>query len=556
MSFFFLAGLGVAVRLFFLQVVESDAYQAEARQMQQAISEASPQRGEIFMKDKDGRTLPLAVNKKMAQIYAVPLMIKPEQAPRLAEQVAEILGLPTEVVLSRLMKPHDPYEPLKSRASEQEVEAITSLNVKGLKIAYQWERFYPLENLGSQVVGFLGFAGKSRKGQYGLEGSYEELLAGQERGLSFHSWASLFSFDKSFIQTSHKGVDIVVNLDPNISFRAKEILQELVDRWQPESGTILVMNPETGAILAMEAWPDFNPNNYSQVEDFGVFLNAGIQKTFEPGSVFKPVTMACGLEKGVVTPQTHYEDQGWVKVGGHTIRNVDGRAYGWSSMTKVLELSLNTGAVFVQQKIGKKDFLECLERFGLGKGTGIDLDGEVTGDIANLRTGRAINYATASFGQGISLTSLQLVRAVSAIANGGKLMKPYLVSKVVYPDGQEKEIGPVLEASVISPQTAARLTSMLVSVVEKGYGKKAGVKGFFVAGKTGTAQVPKEQGGYWPDKVIHTFAGFAPAFDPKFVALIKLSSPKGARFAADTVAPAFHKLAKFILNYYEIPPER
>ncbi len=225
-------------------------------------------------------------------------------------------------------------------------------------------------------------------------------------------------------------------------------------------------------------------------------------------------------------------------------------------MTQVLEKSLNTGAVFVQQLIGKSTFKKYLERFGFDKKTGIDMEGEVRGDINNLKSKRDIEYATASFGQGIAITPIQLVTALGVIANKGKLVKPHVVEKIVYPDKREKTIKTQIIRQVISQDTADELTKMMVSVVENGYGKKAGINGYFIAGKTGTAQVPSQDKRGYSGKTIHSFGGFFPAFNPKFVVLVKLDNPKGIRFAADSTAPIFRDVAEYILNYYEIPPSR
>ncbi|GAG18115.1 unnamed protein product, partial [marine sediment metagenome] len=248
------------------------------------------------------------------------------------------------------------------------------------------------------------------------------------------------------------------------------------------------------------------------------------------------------------------EDKGFIKMGGYTINNSHDKPEGIQTMTQVLEKSLNTGAVFVQQLAGKKVFKNYLEKFRFSKKTGIDLEGEVSGNIANLNNKRDIEYATASFGQGISITPMELVAALGAIANKGKIMKPYLVEKFVYSSGGEKIVKPKVSGQVISLETAETLTKMMVSVVENGYGEKAGIPGYFIAAKTGTAQVP-EAGGY-SDKTIHSFGGFFPAFDPEFLILVKLDNPQKIRFAADSVAPVFGEIAEYILNYYEIPPTR
>jgi cell division protein FtsI/penicillin-binding protein 2 len=545
-------------RLYFIQVLGSQDFQVAAgdRQIAQTIA---PKRGEIFMQDRDGGLTPLAINKKWVSVYAVPRLIGKDQAPELALRLARILGLDQEVVLRRLSKPNDPYEPLKDRLSEAEIKTLGEIDEPGIRTSSQWGRFYPLKEVSAPVIGFLGFRNNVRVGQYGLEEWWEKELAGRAGLLraSRDSLGNLVNLPGGLFQVPQDGADLVLGLDSHISLTAQGILEDLVDKWQADSGQILVMDPKTGLFKALVSVPSFDPNYYNE---YGAksFLSPFHQLAFEPGSVFKPITFAAALDSKALTPQDTFEDPGEVKIGPETIRNSDGKAHGRVNMTQVLEQSLNTGAIFALETMGPDTFKNYLKEFRFGVKTGLDLAGEVSGDIANLDTGRPINFATASFGQGISLTSVQLIRALAAVANGGSLLKPRIVEKII--DSKDRELqafGPQILGKVISQDTSARLTAMLVSVVENGFGRKAGVPGYWVAGKTGTAQIPDpERGGYLPDKVIHTFVGYAPAYDPAFIALIKLDGPKGVRFASDSVAPAFRKLATFILNYYEIPPER
>ncbi|MDP1629603.1 MAG: penicillin-binding transpeptidase domain-containing protein, partial [bacterium] len=267
----------------------------------------------------------------------------------------------------------------------------------------------------------------------------------------------------------------------------------------------------------------------------------------------KPITMAAGIDSGRVSPETIYEDKGELKFGGYTIKNYDGKARGVVNMIRVLEESLNTGAVFVQQELGKNLFRQYIKDFGFDEKTGIDLPGEVKGKISGLSGSQDVNFATASFGQGIAVTPLELIRAIAALANGGKLMRPYIVEKIDYGKGRIEEIAPKVERQVISGQTSAKISAMMASVVKNGQAKRAQIEGYLIAGKTGTAQVPGPGGGY-SSETIHNFVGFAPAFNPRFVILVKLDKPKGVRYAEGSAGPVFRDLTKFILDYYQIPP--
>ena len=316
------------------------------------------------------------------------------------------------------------------------------------------------------------------------------------------------------------------------------------------------MEPQTGKIVAMSSYPTFNPNNYN-TEDIANFTNSNISQVYEPGSVFKVITMAAGIDAGLVAPSTTYTDIGEVQVDDRTIKNSDLKAHGQQTMTQVLEASLNTGAVFVVQKLGKYLFNKYLGQFGFTHLTGIDLKGEVDAQIKDVRQVRDVDLATMAFGQGIAVTPIQMLAAVGAIANDGRLMKPHIVDRILYPSGAVS-IDPVVEGQAISSQTAQLVSAMMVSVVENGHGQKAGVPGYWIAGKTGTAQIPSPNGGYLDGfgNTIGTFVGFGPVENPRFVMLTRVDKPKDVQFAESSAAPLFGQIAKFLLDYWRIPPTR
>ena len=551
-------------RLFILQILRYDYYCDLAQGQHQLYKTLFPQRGEIFMQDLSGKQrdeenhyYPLAINKEFQRVYLVPNDILDEKKENLAEQLVEILGLDKEIILQRINKSDDPYEPLKYKVDQETAEKIKKLETRGLGLTSEDWRYYPNKTLASHLTGFVGTVDEEKIGQYGLEGYYENDLKGQfgflagEKDITGYGIPSL----SRQIEPAQDGVDLILTLDENIQFRAEKELQEVIEKWNAESGTIIVMEPKTGAIRAMVSWPAFDPNEYGQVEDINVFLNPAIQEIYEPGSVFKPITMAIGLDSGKVNPNTVYQDNGQVRIKGSVISNVDGRAYNEQTMTQVLEKSLNTGAVFVQQTVGEEIFQDYIQRFNFDQPTGIDLTGEIGGNISNLFTGREINLATISFGQGITMTPLGLVAAIGAIANQGKLVRPFIVEKIISPDGKETITHPEIVGQVISSDTAETLTQMLVDVVENGYGKPAQLQGYDIAGKTGTAQMADLEKGGYSEETIHSFVGYAPAFNPQFVILIKLDKPQGIRFASDSVSPVFKRLAEYLVNYLEIPPE-
>lgn len=351
------------------------------------------------------------------------------------------------------------------------------------------------------------------------------------------------------------GESLVLTLDEAIQFTTCQELKNSFEKYKAESGTAIVMEPQTGKILALCNLPDFDPNKFNENKKINTFNNLAIFDQYEPGSVFKAVTMAIGLETNAITPETTYIDTGEVKIGKYSIKNYNDKKYGKQTMTGVLEKSLNTGAIFVAHKIENEIFKKYIEDFGFGKLTEITLPGENSGNIKSLDKKGSLYTATASFGQGISTTPIQLITAFSAIANQGQLMKPYLVDKIIKNDGEEFKTDPQMVKQVISPKTAMLLSGMLTSVVKKGCGKNAGVKNYYLAGKTGTAQVPaKDRKGY-SSETIQTFIGFGPVDNPRFAILVKLDKPHAVD-ASVSVAPVFSKIAEFILNYYQILPEK
>ncbi len=553
---FIIYGL-IIFRLFYFQVLRRDFYEALASRSQKLYQELLPERGNIFVTDKDDKLYPVATNLDLYLAYGIPKYIKnPEET---SKKIAAILELPEEEVLMKLSQKNDFYEVLKHYVAKEKAEEIRNLKIEGIDFSPEIKRFYPEKNYFSHLTGFIGYVGDQKVGQYGLEESYEKILAGQKGNLKAKKSAlgSLIFLSDYSVEKAKDGADLVLTIDRTVQFKACEELKNAVIGHGADKGTVIIMEPKTGKILALCNYPDFDPNDYREVENINLFVNSAISHSYEPGSIFKVITMASALQENKVSPQTTYNDEGFVQIGEHTIKNSDGEKSGVVNMIKVLENSLNTGAVFAARLVGQKDFKKYVEDFGFGKITGIELPAEAKGNINSLNEKNEIYLANASFGQGLSVTPLQMLNSVASIANDGKLMKPYLIDKIVYPSGEIVTAEPQLLKQVISPQIANTLGSMMVSVVENGHGKKAGVKGYYVAGKTGTAQVAKEEGGgYDPNETIGSFVGFAPSEAPKFAMLVKIDRPRDVIWAESSAAPLFGKLAEFMLNYYQIPPER
>ncbi|MFA5413038.1 MAG: penicillin-binding protein 2 [Patescibacteria group bacterium] len=584
---FLFAGI-IALRLFSLQILNNDFYSALAAGQHEIYKAIFPERGRILMQEvggssatQDEKLYPLATNQSLYLVYVDPRKIK--NAEELAKKLVDILYVreekegeeltPEEIediefvdkknleeeFLAKLKKENDPYEPLRHGVPETTVTKIKDLQAEGIGYIEEEARYYPENNLGSHFLGFVGTKDNKKIGQYGLEGYFEKELGGVQGFLSSEKdvagrWIPISGREW---QKAEDGGDIVITIDRNIEYFACGKLKEAVERHDADGGTVIIMDPKTGAILAMCSYPDFNPNEYSKVENINVYNNPAIFNQYEPGSIFKAITIAAALDVGKISPTTTYVDEGEVKVDDRTIKNSDLKAYGVQTMTQVLEMSLNTGAVFAADTIGPEIFKKYVEDFGFGTTTGIELDFENSGSISSLDKKGKIWSATASFGQGISVTPIQVVTAFSAIANGGKLMEPYIVDRVIKSNGETIKTEQKVIRQVITPRTSTLLGGMLVSVVENGHGKRAGVPGYYVAGKTGTAQVAKKDGsGYEKDITIGSFIGFAPVEDPRFVMLTKIDHPRSTIWAESTAAPLFGEIAKFMLNYLKVPPSR
>ncbi len=539
---FFVFGAALVGRLIFLQVIRHGFFEALAQGQRDPTSIERGERGNIFVQNKQGSILTLATLQKVPFVFLSPPEVK--DAQRVVDTLSAVLGIGKETILSKIQQSNSLYEVVKKRLSQTEVQSLKRENLKGVYVGDENVRFYPQQELASQVVGFTNQDGQ---GQYGVEKYYNSILEGKE-GIKNDARNPASYLLSVFSDTMQNGSDITLTIDPNIQATAESLLGEARTALHAQDGTVIVIDPRNGKILALANSPSFNPNDFASVKDFSIFQDSAIEKIFEPGSVFKAITMAGAIDTGSVTPETTYTDKGILQIGGYKIYNYDNRVWDLKSMKDVLNFSINTGAVFAQQQLGNISFLNYVKRFGILEPTNVDLPGEIYSQNKELLQGREINFATASFGQGIEMTPLQLVPAYSALANGGQLVRPYIT--------QDKQ--PSLSTPIISQETAKTVTSMLVDVVENGYGKAAKIPGYYIAGKTGTAQISWSSLGVaksgYSDKTVQSFVGYAPAYNPQFLILVKLTNPntKTAEYSAE---PIFKKLAQYIIDYLEIPPD-
>lgn len=568
---FALVALLILARLFYWQFASSVEKRANFGFSQNDIP--AP-RGEILASDN----FPLATNEEAYLLWATPQAIK-EDPKKVASLVAPNL-LP-ERFATMSAEPNSPLQ----KAKEEEIakiedslvdklksknlvwvllqrkipsaakEAISANKIAGLGFERDDRRLYPESSMAAQTIGFVGSDkfGKDT-GYFGLEGFYNRVLKGRDgkSNVNFDPQGFPILIDKFKAITPQKGNSVKTNIDRTIQFIVENKLKEAVSRYGAKDGTVIVEDPKTGKIIAIATYPSYNPVTYSTY-DQKLYKNPAVADTYEPGSTFKLVVMSAALDAGAVNPATKCNVCGGPRqIGGYEISTWNKKYYPDSTMINVIEHSDNVGMTFVAEKLGLERFYQYLKKFGFGKATGIDLEEESPGVLRDKDSWREIDLATASFGQGIAVTPIQIIQAVSTIANGGKMIPPTLVSEIIE-NGKHSQKKTETPFQVISSKAASQITEMMVGAVDNGEAKAFKPKGYRIAGKTGTAQIPLA-GHYDPNKTIASFVGFAPADDPKFVMLIRFTEPSSSVFGSETAAPTFFSIAKEIFNYYGIPP--
>lgn len=547
-------------RLFWLQIIQHDYFATFALDNHEIYRMIYPARGDIYFKDRrNAEEHPAAINRQYYNIYAVPKDIDNSLVSSTVATFASFFNFDNnakQVLLGRLSNKSSSYASVQKKVSEEDLDFIKQKNLAGIYDVVQEYRYYPEHNAGSSILGFYGLDRDGNpSGLYGLEGYWQSILAGRSgftqgaRGAD-GSWISVAG---RTTQAAEDGADIILTIDRALEYQACERLKKGMQEFSAKSAALVMMDPASGAILAMCSLPDFDPNEYNKTKDISAFNNQAIFIPYESGSVFKPITMAMGIDLDLINPNTIFNDPCERKIDGFIIHNALNKCYGRVSMINVLEESINTGMIWVEEKINADRFYEYLKKFGFGERTGIDLDTEAAGDISPLAKKGRIYGAVASFGQGFTTTPIQLAVAYAAFANGGQTLKPYVVDEIRYANGKIEKTDPKITGYPITLRTAKMISAMLVSVVENGHAQRTKFGEYYIAGKTGTAQIPGK-GGY-TEETIHTFAGFAPATDPQFVMVIKYEAPE-RQWAETTVVPVFKDIADFTLRYLAVKGDK
>lgn len=539
---FLLAFIAILARALQLQVIERDKLQALAGRQHVKSITIPPRRGVIY--DRDLKEL--AISMEVDSVYAMVGKIKD---PR---KVASRLALPLSMDKRQL------EDRLRSRKSfvwlKRGIDLSGRIDIDGIGTLKEWKRFYPHPQLASHLI---GFSGVDSNGLEGVEFAYDTYIKGSpvvftEERDGLGGEIVLRDLER---EGHSSGMDVVLTIDKTIQYIVEKGLRKAVDSTKAKGGIAIVMDPRTGEVLAMATLPSFDPNNFSKYEP-SRWRNKAIVDAFEPGSIFKVFLLSAVIEEGLFGPYDRfYCEDGAYRVADRTFHDI--KRFGWLTLAQIIKYSSNIGAAKVGEGLGKKRFYRYIKEFGFGAKTGIDLPGEGTGHIPPLSEWSKVSIDTISFGQGLSVTGIQLVTAMSSVANGGYLMRPFVVKRVLDKDGTVvKRIDPEVVRRVISQKTARMVTSLLKEVTgEGGTGVKAAIEGFEVAGKTGTAQKPDLlTGGYQDGKYISSFLGFVPAEDPQITMLVSLDEPEGEFYGGAIAAPVFKEIASQILPYLGVFP--
>ncbi len=536
------------MRLFYWQVVKGDELRAEASAQYHLNLTVPANRGAIVAIDGS----PLAMNQEGWLVYAQPKVI--ENVGNFARLVAPVLKKDEKELYDLLTIPDRVWIPLAHKADERVRKELEDLKIAGVGFERESKRFYPEASMAAQLLGFVGADQNGNdKGYFALEGFYDRELRGRDGSLEIEKdvrGSAILVGDTKRIE-AEDGRSLTLFLDRSVQQIVEKRLAEGIQKYGAKEGSIVVMDPSTGGILAMASYPSYDPLHFNDY-DKSVYQNPIVASTYEPGSTFKVLVMGAGINEKLVTADTIMQEDGPVKVGEYAIRTWDEQYRGPVSMTDVLVHSSNVGMVFVGQKLGHDNLLKYIHAFGFGKPTDIDLEEESSPELRADDEWKEIDLATASFGQGIAVTPIQMVRAVSAIANGGWIMEPHMVSEIVAGNGKKTVIKPKKVRQVIREDTAKVVTEMMVAAVDRGEAKWAKPVGYRVAGKTGTAQIPVA-GHYDAKKTIASFVGFGPADKPRFVALVTLREPSSSQWGSETAAPLFFNIARDLFTYYSIP---
>ncbi|MES2749329.1 MAG: penicillin-binding protein 2 [Patescibacteria group bacterium] len=555
----FFIGFLLIVRLYHIQINQAEAYREKAQRQYVHTAKDVYNRGSIYFTTKDGEKVSAASVTSGYLVAVNPTIITDPEA--VYEKIKMHVAISKDDFIAKATLPNRTYVEIDPKVNEATYELLSKESVEGVMLYRNQWRYYPGDTMSARSIGFVGFGSDDGqlRGKYGLERYYDETLYRDNTKLSVNFFAEIFSNLGSLVfeNSEQKSGSVVTTIEPTVARMLDRVLQETQDEYKSKLTGGIIMDPKTGAIYALNVAPTFDLNTRG-TSSIDQFQNPLVENVYEMGSIIKALTMAAGLDSKVVTPQSTYYDAGFLDLNGYTIKNFDGKGRGTVPMQTVLDQSLNTGVSHIVKLMGREKFRSYFEGLKLGSETGIDLPSEAQGLMKNLQSPRDVEYATASFGQGIAMTPIATARALATLGNGGHLVTPHIVKAIEYDDGTKKEVVYPNGAQVFTPETSETVSRMLTSVVDTALrGGDVALPHHTIAAKTGTAQMSNPNGGgYYEDKYLHSFFGYFPAYDPKFIVFLYTVDPRGVQYASETLTTPFMDITKFLINYYSIPPDR
>lgn len=558
LAFVVLAALCVFVRLYFIQIVHGEEYTQKADRQFASGGSGLFDRGSIYFTRKDGTLISAATLATGFLVAINPQTITDPDAAYNAIAAVASSTLAYDAFLAATLKRNQVYVEVAHHLSDEAGRSLTMKNIPGIQVLRESWRYYPGDSLAAQSIGIVTYgSGDTLVGQTGIEANYDGILSRSGDSLYKNFFAELFSNVGNLLVNAkdvHEG-DVITTIEPEVQTRLENDMKKVNDRYSSYESGGIIMDPATGAIIAVASYPSYNGNDLTNIDPH-ILGNPLVEHVHEFGSIMKPLTLASALDAGVITPETTYDDTGCVTANTRTFCNWDLKARGVVGMQQIIVQSLNVGASWVARQLGQDKFRTYFDTL-FGQKTNIDQPAEGHALLSNLTKPQQIGFDTASFGQGIAMTPIQMIRALGALANGGVMVHPHMVRAVRLNSGIERvlpwgETTPVFGAAAVR-ETVVMMTALVDQKLESG---KAIIPTMSVAAKTGTAQLTDDHGGYYTDRYFHSFVGFFPSYAPRFIILLYTNDPKGVQFASETLDSTFLDLTHFLIDYYAVPPDR
>lgn len=558
LTFLILATICIIVRLYFVQIVNGEEYSLKADRQFSANSGGLFDRGSIYFTRKDGTLISAATLATGFLVAINPQTLRDPEAAYAAISAVASSTISRNTFFSSVAKKGQVYIEVAHRLSEEEGKMLSEKGISGVQVLRERWRQYPGGSLASQSIGIVSYgSGDTLAGRTGLELMYDGTLSRSGDSLYRNFFAELFSNVGNLLVNARdaREGDIVTTIEPEIQTRLASNIEKLNERYSSKESGGIIMDPSTGAIIAIASYPTYDGNNLQSV-DPALLGNSFVEHVYEFGSIMKPITMTSGFDAGAITPETTYKDTGCITVNTARICNWDAKARGVIPMRQIIMQSLNVGASWIATQLGQDKFREYFVKL-FGQKTGVDLPNETGALLGNLSKPQQVGYDTAAFGQGIAVTPVQMIRALGAIANKGYMIQPHLVSAIRLNSGIERKLDWGKSVRIFSATSTLETVAMMGALNDEIlYGGKAKIPTMSVAVKTGTAQLTKPGGGYYDDRFFHSFVGFFPSYSPRFIILLYTNDPKGVRYASETLDATFLDLVHFLIEYYAVPPDR